>query len=150
MNLSNNSAPIPVRIIRGTIVSNDEAASVNWDREALCAAFIDNGLQEFILHDSEWGVGGISFNSSSPVRGKSNRHGGIGKHAAAKVGRKFIDALSRVMQTEVAKELQISGYFDMSIDSGIEMVVFKVDIEDGEVSYQQAELVWSEKIILPS
>ena len=147
-NLNNEPMPSPMEVIRGTIVSNKKASSQDWDREALCAAFIENGLEE-LLTNGAWGVGGISFNSHSPVVGKSNRHGGIGKYAAAKKGITFANAINGVMQTQVAEELELNGYFEVLIDTGREPVIFNVDVEDGEVSYQQVQLILPKKTILP-
>lgn len=148
-NLKNNKlTPVPVMVIRGVIVSNKEASSADWNRQKIRLAFIENGLQELYDH-SEWGVGGISFNSSAKVKGKSNRYDGIGKYAAANKGIKFAKAINRIIQTPEIKELELSGYFDVLIDSGREPIAFNVDIEDGEVSYQQAELVWPKKTTLP-
>jgi hypothetical protein len=145
---NNKLTPVPQMIVRGVIVSNEEASSENWNRQAIRSAFIENDLQELYDH-SEWGVGGISFNSVVPVRGKSNRYDGVGKYAAAKKGIQFAKAINRVIQTPEVKEQQLSGYFDVLIDSGREPIVFSVDIEDGKVSYQQAELVCPEPIVLP-
>lgn len=147
MNPSDKSIPSPMKVIRGTIISNKEASNKNWDRQALRSAFIDNDLQE-LYDNGKWGVGGISFNSHTPIRGRSDvRNAGIGKHDAAKRIIRFAISLNRVMQTQVAKELELRGFFEVTIDTGRYPVVFNVDIEDGEVSYQQAELVWSEKTI---
>lgn len=138
----------PVKIIRGTLVSNAKSVSADWEREALQQAFADNGLQEF-FNDGEWAYGGIKFNSHSAIKGKGINDG-VGKHVAAKEGKKFAQALSRVMQTEVAKELNISAYFILNIDTGMEPVVIHVDIEDGQVSYQQAVHTLSEPVFISS
>jgi hypothetical protein len=148
MNPNGKSTPIPMSVIRGTIVSYKESSSEDWNRQALRTAFIENGLQA-LYDNGKWGVGGISFNHFAQVSGRSNAQGGVGKYAAAKKGVKFANAINSIIQTPAIKELQLNGYFDLSIDSGKEMVVFKVDIEDGEVSYQQAEFEWPEKTILP-
>lgn len=144
----NDKTPIPFMVIRGTIVSSEEALSENWDRKALRSAFFENSLQVLYLEGS-WGVGGISFNSSVPVEGRSNSRRGIGKYAAAKKVLKFANKINNIVQTDKMKELCLDGFFDITIDSGHDMIVARVDITQGEVSYHQAELVWPELTVLP-
>lgn len=150
MNYSKKTQPVPIMVTRGVLVSDVEAESIAWDREALQTAFNNNNLKAF-FSEGEWGLGGISFNIFTPVKGGSTRSGGIGKYAAAHKAIKFANALNRIMQVKEVKELQISGHFEVSIDpGGGAPVVFYIQIDDGEVSYQQAEMVWSDSVILPS
>jgi hypothetical protein len=150
MSYSKKTSPIPIMVTRGVLVSAVEADSSAWDREALKTAFNSNGLESFMT-EGEWGLGGIGFNVFTPVKGGSTRNDGIGKYAAAHRFRKFANALNRIMQVKEVKELQISGHFEVSIDpGGGAPVVFYVQINGGGVSYQQAEIVWSDSVILPS
>jgi hypothetical protein len=139
LNNQNRPAPVPMKTIRGRLVPSRAVAAADKSiRHGLQQAFKDNGLHELILRDTTWDDSGILFNSSFPV------------YVGHQYAEEFLNSLNAVMQTETAQKLGLNGYFTVLIDGGKEPTVLRVRVTEGEVSYQQAELVWPAATVMPS
>lgn len=90
----------------------------------------ESPLWELTAQKSEWRENHLSYHYSS-----------IADHPDSIVS-KFVTALTRVMQTEAATKLGLSGYFTLFIGTNAEPVIVRVVVEEGAVSYEQADLVW--------
>lgn len=91
----------------------------------------DSSLWELTAQRSEWRKNHLAYHVSSIAYDPDN------------LVSKFVAALTRVMETEAATELGLSGYFTLLIETDdVFPVVVRVVVEEGKVSYEQAELVW--------
>lgn len=92
-----------------------------------------NYLRNLIVWDRNWAENGIEFNRNSPAL--KGREDAI----------TFISNLDKVMKQPSAKALNLSGEFTVTIETDTEPHNFRVYVENGEVSYQEASYVWNEK-----
>lgn len=92
-----------------------------------------NYLRNLIVWDRNWGENGIEFNRSSPaLKGRED-------------ALTFISNLDKVMKQSPAKTLNLSGEFRVTIETETEPYNFRVYVENGKVSYQEAAYIWDEK-----
>lgn len=92
-----------------------------------------NYLRNLIVWDRNWAENGIEFNRNSPVlKGRED-------------ALTFISNLSKVLQQAPAKNLNLSGEFRITIETETEPYSFRVYVENGEVSYQEATYVWNDR-----
>lgn len=128
--------PLLMKTIRGRLVpaNTEDAEKLRWNLHRLNEAFIENKMRELTLWNCSWRENRIVFGSIAPAYDGPN------------IAPKFVDALSKVMQTEAAKDLKLSGYFTLIIETGQEPVVVRVIVTGGEVSYEKSEYVWAEPV----
>ena len=123
-------------IIRGNLVPANAEDTWNLQRNLnqLEEAFRFNGLKELASWSGKWRENRMVYGNISPAYD--------GKNTASK----FVTSLKAAMQTEAAKDLKLSGYFTLIVETGREPVVTRVIVTGGEVSYEQSEYVWAEPV----
>ena len=124
-------------IIRGrlTPANTEDTFQLRWNLAQLDNTFRYNGLQELSLWNGEWRDGNrMVYGNVSPAYD--------GKNTASK----FVTSLKAAMETEAAKDLKLSGYFTLIVETGREPVVTRVIVTGGEVSYEQSGYVWAEPV----
>lgn len=122
------------KVIQGTLIpSNTEAATSHLVRNALYRVMRQHQLRQIVLWDSKWDEKGIQFKRSSPV------------HRGRDDAMEFITALDKVMQTEPAIELCLSGEISLVLQTKEAPIVFRVIVRKGKVSYQEAKYDWSKE-----
>lgn len=123
------------KLIRGRLFpSNTEAFNDPNIRHLLFSDMSRNYLRSLIVWDSKWDENGLEFNRSTPVSS--------GKEDAFT----FISNLSKVINLPAARKLNLKGEFRVTIETETEPHNFRVYVENGTVSYQEAEYRWNEKI----
>lgn len=136
------------KIIRGELHASNpktEQSNCHWQK-VLHGLSFDPHLTSVINYDREWfgsdseGVkwdenSGATFRSPSPAW--NDRQDFIN----------FINALKELMKTEEAVTLGLEGSFEIVMDTEKLPLIFRVKIEGGKVSYQEAShIVWAESV----
>lgn len=121
-----------VKIITGKLTpSNIDPVTFQQLRKFEHELEEESPLWELTAQKSEWRGDHLSYHYSSIAYDPDT------------IVSKFVTALTRVMQTEAAKELGLSGYFTLFIETDdMFPTVIHVIVEEGKVSYEQAEYVW--------
>lgn len=122
------------KLIRGRLFpANTEALNDPNVGPNLFRDMSKNYLRNLIVWDRNWAENGIEFNRNSPaLKGRED-------------ALTFISNLDKVMKQPSAKALNLSGEFTVTIETDTEPHNFRVYVENGEVSYQEASYVWNEK-----
>jgi hypothetical protein len=122
------------KLIRGKLfVKNPKALNDPNIGHTLFRDMSRHYLRNLIVWDRNWGENGIEFNRNSPVL--KRREDAL----------TFISNLQEVMKLPAATELKLTGEFIVTIETNAEPHNFRVYVENGKVSYQEASYVWSEK-----
>lgn len=122
------------KLIRGRLFpANTEALNDPNLGPNLFRDMSKNYLRSLIIWDRNWAENGIEFNRNSPaLKGRED-------------ALTFISNLDKVMKQPSAKALNLSGEFTVTIETDTEPHNFRVYVENGKVSYQEASYVWNEK-----
>lgn len=122
------------KLIRGRLFpANTEALNDPNVGPNLFRDMSKNYLRSLIIWDRNWAENGIEFNRNSPAL--KGREDAI----------TFISNLDKVMKQPSAKALNLSGEFTVTIETDTEPHNFRVYVENGKVSSQEASYVWNEK-----
>jgi hypothetical protein len=124
--------PVYSRIIRGRLTPSniEDVKKLHWNLHRLERVFTEYQLQELTMWNAEWRNRHIAFGNIAPAYDGLN------------TAPNFVESLRAAMQTEVAKELELSGEFMLTIETRQEPKVFRITVNNGEVICNQAELVW--------
>lgn len=126
------------KTIRGRLDFNNVAATPN-EKNEFYFAYTDNRiLDEAINPETKFHHDGIVFNSSPFVTMVSN-----GRQDAIA----FIDALKEAVKSESAKVLGLYGNFEIILETGYLPIIFKIEVKDEQVIYQEVEYVWTEPAV---
>lgn len=119
--------------IKGTLVPSNPEAVTEKTRRNLLVAVRDQGISGFV-QSGAFNQGSIEINSCTVTAG--------GHYAVFN----FIGDLDKVILTEGVAELGLEGTLMLSVDTDADPIVFRLTVRDGEISYQQANYVWSESL----
>jgi hypothetical protein len=118
------------RIYHALATNKHLRAVINYDREWYGADSVWS-QKGFKPLDS-----GMKFNSPSPAW--NDRQGFLN----------FVNALKELMETEEAVTLGLSGSLEITMETAKFPLIFRVEVKDGKVSYQEAEyVVWGEEVV---
>jgi hypothetical protein len=92
--------------------------------------FEESPLWQLTLQNAVWQTDHIAYRFAAPAYDSEN------------VVSYFVSALTRIMQSEPATNLGLRGQFILTVETDEGPVVTRVTVKDGEVSYEQAELIW--------
>jgi hypothetical protein len=120
-----------VKIINGKLIpSKIDPATLSTKLRKFEYELEESSLWELTAWSCEWRVNHLSYHVVSTAYEPEN------------IVSKFVKVLNRVMQTEAAIELGLSGYFTLTIETDEEPLVTRILVKEGVVSYEQAEYVW--------
>lgn len=125
-----------VKIITGKLTpSNIDPETLRKNLFKFDREMEDGLLWELTAQRSEWRENHIAYHVSTIAYDPEN------------IVSKFVQNLTCVMQTEAATELGLSGYFTLFIETDdLFPIVIRVIVEEGKVSYEQAEYVWPSEL----
>lgn len=90
-------------------------------------------IRKLVIWDRNWPENGLEFNRNFPVlKGRED-------------ALTFISDLDKVLKQPSAIALQLSGEFKITIETDTEPHNFRVYVENGKVSYQEASYIWDKK-----
>ena len=132
----NQTATTKRKHVKGSLfAANKEAAANPFSQLRLYYAFREMGLGELVDSEGDtWSGNHITFETSSPTSGTREE------------ALEFIENLNTVINSDGAKELELHGRFSLVLEAREEPLVFRVEVKNGKVSYQQAEYNWPEAI----
>ena len=121
--------------VRGTLVPTNPDVVTAATPLAIYNAIRDNGLIISIdTTETRWGRGIIDINSNTRAFG--------GHHVALL----FISMLNKFLQVKEVSELGLKGNLMIVTDTSTIPSIFQVRVENGTVTYQQANIGWDEPV----
>lgn len=125
------ASPI-MKTIRGRLTPSKIGENWEMNRKLfqLDSAFRHHNLRELTLWYGEWRDNRMVYNSVTPA------------YNAFTYKAHFLKSLALVLQEPEVVELDLSGNFTLFIETGKEPIMLSVVVQNGEISYKQAEYMW--------
>lgn len=115
--------------------TNHDPVNANTRSDILDALF-HSGLLLWAKDDGLWMHGIIDIDLCIPISD------------GQKSSMDFLSKIKNLVRTERVDPLGLSGVFVITVDADAEPVNLRATIENGEVRYQQATLIWEKEEVL--
>lgn len=125
--------PLNNRFVRGKLTANNSKAVSDFQCQYnLYRVFAENQMRRFVYMDSRWDDNCIMFDHKTNLGG--THEGGL----------EFIRTLSAILKSNEAAKFGFTGSFTVVIQTFEEPIVFRINVENQNITYQELTASWTE------